>query len=321
MFNLTLRELNKKADETMFQRDTLEKVLRLGDVLQFMNTTVPLKDHLALKGGTAIHLTVFPMLRLSVDIDLDFHASVTRDEMIEIRKQITDLIGRYMASQECQLSEDSKYAHSLDSFVFKYRNLIGNPDNITIEINYSNRCHLFDPTQTAIITPVLNAFTILTVSKTDLFGSKIAALIDRTTPRDVYDVHQMITTNVFRPEEYSLLKKSALFYLSLSIDNLNLTETLANANKKIAEMSNRDIKRALIPVLKRGESFDIHAVSVVVNDFINQLFVLSPDETKYLIQFNEGIYLPQLLFSDEEITNRIKNHPMALWKSQRRGSR
>jgi len=321
MFNLTLRELNKKADETMFQRDTLEKVLRLGDVLQFMNTTVPLKDHLALKGGTAIHLTVFPMLRLSVDIDLDFHASVTRDEMLEIRKQITDLIGRYMASQECQLSEDSKYAHSLDSFVFKYKNLIGNPDNITIEINYSNRRHLFDPTQTAIITPVLNAFTILTVSKMDLFGSKIAALIDRTTPRDVYDVHQMITTNVFQPEEYSLLKKSALFYLSLSIDNLNLIETLASANKKIAEMSYRDIKRTLIPVLKRGEQFDIHAVSVVVNDFITQLIVVSQDEMKYLTQFNEGIYTPQLLFSDKSIINRVENHPMALWKVQQRGSR
>ena len=305
MFNLTLRELNKKADETMFQRDTLEKVLRLGDVLQFMNATIPLKGHLALKGGTAIHLTVFPMLRLSVDIDLDFHATATRDEMLETRKQITDLIERYMSSQRYQLSGNSKYTHSLDSFIFNYTNLIGNPDNITIEINYSNRCHLFDPIQTEINTPVLNDFTILSVSKIDLFGSKLAALIDRTTPRD----------------EYESLKKSALYYLSLGIDDLNLTETLASAKKKIAEMSYRDIKRTLIPVLKRGEPFDIPAVSVVVNDFITKLFVLSPNETQYLNQFNEGIYTPQLLFSDENIINRIKNHPMALWKVQQRGQR
>lgn len=318
MFNLTLRELNKIADETLYQRDTLEKVLRLGEVLQFMNTTKPLKDHLALKGGTAIHLTVFPMLRLSVDIDLDFHAFVPRDEMIKIREQITDLIKRYMASQNCQLSDNSKYTHALDSFVFKYINLIGNPDNMTIEINYSNRSHLFDPVQTEILTPFLHGFTILSVSRMDLFGSKIAALIDRTTPRDVYDVHQMISTNIFQPKEYSLLKKSALFYLSLSIDHLNLYKTLADANKKIAEMSFRDIKRALLPVLKHGEHFDINTISKMVNDFISQLFVLTPEENEYLVQFDQGKYLPQLLFTDEDIINRIKNHPMAIWKIQQR---
>lgn len=321
MFNLTLRELNKKADETMFQRDTLEKVLRLGDVLQFMNATIPLKGHLALKGGTAIHLTVFPMLRLSVDIDLDFHATATRDEMLETRKQITDLIGRYMSSQRYQLSGTSKYTHSLDSFIFNYTNLIGNPDNITIEINYSNRSHLFDPILTAIHTPVLNDLSILTVSKFDLFGSKLAALIDRTTPRDLYDVYQMMTMHVFQTDEYSLLKKSALFYISLGIDDLNLTEILASAKKRIAEMGVHDIRRFLIPVLKRGDHFEIQDVSIVVNDFITKLFVLSPNEMNYLIQFNEGNYTPQLLFSDENMINRINNHPMALWKVRQRGSR
>lgn len=320
MFDLTIREMNKIAEETKFPRDTLEKVLRLGDILQFMNRTSPMKDHLALKGGTAIHLTVFPLLRLSVDIDLDFHASVTKDEMVKIRNQITDLLKRYMSSQEYQLSDNSKYSHTLDSFVFKYRNLSGNPDNITIEINYSNRAHLFDLNYADIKTEVLSGFRILTVSKMDLFGSKISALIDRTTPRDVYDVYQMIIANIFHLEENSLLKKSVLFYLSLSIDNLNLTESLDNTNKKINEMSYREIKRTLVPVLKRGETFDIHSASKVIKEFLIQLLVLTADETTFIEQFNIGIYLPLLLFSEEEIINRIKSHPMALWKVIQRSS-
>jgi predicted nucleotidyltransferase component of viral defense system len=318
MFNWTLRDLNKKAEDTNFQRDTLEKVARLGDLLDFMNTTPPLRNHLALKGGTAIHLTVFPMLRLSVDIDMDFHSNSTKDEMINVRNQITDLCKRYMHSQGYQLSERSRYSFSLDSFVFQYTNLIGNPDNITLEINYSNRCHLFDPIRLDSISPVLDPFPILTVSKIDLFGSKIAALIDRTTPRDIYDVLQMISTNVFLQEELSLLKKSAIFYLSLSVDDLVLDNAFANAVKKMELMTFYEIKRTLIPVLKRGVLFDIDGASRIVTDFLRRLFTLDVNENEYLNQLRLGHYMPTLLFDDKLVVARIANHPMAIWKTQNR---
>ena len=40
-----------------------------------------LKESLALKGGTAINLTIFDLPRLSVDIDLDYAKNNSRDEM------------------------------------------------------------------------------------------------------------------------------------------------------------------------------------------------------------------------------------------------
>ena len=43
-----------------------------------------LSEGIALKGGTAINLTVFDLPRLSVDIDLDYCRSIDREEMIEI---------------------------------------------------------------------------------------------------------------------------------------------------------------------------------------------------------------------------------------------
>lgn len=45
--------LCKKAEELGFVRDTLEKVTRLADVLEYPNTNPILKESLALKGGTA----------------------------------------------------------------------------------------------------------------------------------------------------------------------------------------------------------------------------------------------------------------------------
>ena len=72
MFNLDRAVLEEASSKSGFIRDNLEKVYRLADVLEFINESDYLRDRLALKGGTAINLTVFDLPRLSVDIDLDY---------------------------------------------------------------------------------------------------------------------------------------------------------------------------------------------------------------------------------------------------------
>ena len=64
--------LTRLAQESNFIKDTLEKVLRLSEILKFLNSDVVFKDKLARKGGTAINLTAVELPHLSVDIDLDF---------------------------------------------------------------------------------------------------------------------------------------------------------------------------------------------------------------------------------------------------------
>lgn len=73
--------MSKRAAENGFNRDTYEKVLRLMDVLEFLNQDDLLKERLALKGGTAINLLEFNLPRLSVDIDLDYTKNVSVDVM------------------------------------------------------------------------------------------------------------------------------------------------------------------------------------------------------------------------------------------------
>ena len=55
--------LGRLAKEQGFVRDTLEKVCRLTDILLFMQKDGLLSGRLALKGGTAINLTVFDLPR------------------------------------------------------------------------------------------------------------------------------------------------------------------------------------------------------------------------------------------------------------------
>ena len=59
--------LGKAAREKGFVRDTFEKVLRMKEVLRYLNEDEYLKEHLVLKGGTAINMTIFNLPRLSVD--------------------------------------------------------------------------------------------------------------------------------------------------------------------------------------------------------------------------------------------------------------
>ena len=76
------KEIGKQAAELGFIRDTFEKMSRLIGVLGFFERDPILSRYLALKGGTAINLTIFNLPRLSVDIDLDFSENLTLEELL-----------------------------------------------------------------------------------------------------------------------------------------------------------------------------------------------------------------------------------------------
>lgn len=142
--------LEQIAKEKGFVRDNLEKVIRLSEILRYFNQSELLRRSLVLKGGTAINLTVFQMPRLSVDIDLDFSQNCSREDMIEKRQMINNEILAFMNNERYSLKPRSKNPHTLDSWVFGYTNAGGNQDNIKIEINYSNRCHVLPIEERAI---------------------------------------------------------------------------------------------------------------------------------------------------------------------------
>ena len=150
MMQFSRMTLGKKARELGFVRDTFEKVCRLADVLDFIQRDALLFNALALKGGTAINLTIFNLPRLSVDVDMDFSENVPREEMLAIRKQITERISKYMTAAGYYPSQKSKTYHALDSFVYEYQNVGGMKDNLKIEINYMLRCHVLAPVRRTV---------------------------------------------------------------------------------------------------------------------------------------------------------------------------
>lgn len=311
MFNYRKRDIENKAKECNFITNTTEKVLRLLDILEFIHNS-EINSFLALKGGTAINLCLLDLERLSVDIDLDFTDNCSREQMLEKRKQIDYAIRSFMANEGYALSDRSKFVHTLDSYVYSYRTLSNSNDILKIEINYSDRCHILDIAESESSAKLGKSITIRRLSDAELIGSKLSALLGRTTPRDVYDFYNLINLNMV--QDYSLVKKIALFYIVISAEKPIVFEDIfSEAIRKMKELNYYKIRETLIPVLHSKTQLDIQKMVDNVIAKLNEMFVLTEEEKQYIEDFNNNVFKPDLLFGGCKI-NDLGNHPMALWK-------
>jgi len=305
-------ELGRKAREFGFVRDTFEKMSRLTEILQHINTEPELSQSLALKGGTAINLTMFNLPRLSVDVDLDFTESLPRGEMSAKRERINEQLKRFMAAEGYMLKDKTRHTHALDSFVYSYANAAGSPDNLKIEINYLLRSHPLMPL--SVMTRADGAFAdfpVRTLSPIEVFASKIVALSDRAATRDLYDINNMIFFNLFNEPELDLLRKCAVFYHAIAGD-----AGQGLSFNKLDTITAKNIRTDLAMMIRSTERFDLQVARDRVTAFLDERMAITEKESAFLEHFTIGRYEPKLLFEDDEIIKRIENHPMAVWRIQ-----
>lgn len=250
--------LSKLAQETNFIKDTLEKVLRLAEILKFLNNDVVFIGKMALKGGTAINLTAVELPRLSVDIDLDFSENVDKESLIQIKDAISQRLKDYMWQEGYSLA-DERNSFALSSYLFNYVNNAGNRDNIKVEINFLDRCHILPLEKKSLLTKGLfDDFEVLTLNTTELYASKINALLSRATPRDLYDVNAMIEHNAIADKD--LLRKCLIFYNAIGGDY----DIQQLDYKNIERLNFQKFKTQLKPVITKNDKFNIVSGSSLV---------------------------------------------------------
>lgn len=305
-------EIGRVAQQYGFVRDTFEKVLRLREILKYLNEEEYLREHLLLKGGTAINLTIFDLPRLSVDIDMDYTPNDTKEDMLIAREKITALIKTYMDAEGYRLSEGSRFMHSLDAFYYQYTNAGGNRDMIKIELNYSLRAHILEPVYGRILTKVFNdGMMIRMVAPMEIFAAKGNALINRAAARDLYDWGNMMQEKLFE-EDRDTFRKGFAFYTTISAETVNRNfDTSA-----IDSLSFDKIRRDLFPVLNKRDNFALGERKQQAKEYITELMQLTEQEGEYMDRFIRKEYRPELLFDNKAIVERIQRHPMALWKCQ-----
>ena len=300
-----IESLNK---DNNFIQNNLEKVVRLLDVLIFISTELdPYGDKLVLKGGTAINLMYTNLARLSVDIDLDYIGSLDKEKASKDRDIIMDALDNYMLGEDYEISSKSRGSVILASRTYSFTNASHNKDNIKVEINFIDRIHI-GPSVRKKINYFEKEVMVQTLLLEELFGMKICALIDRSKPRDLFDVNKLKKNMKFIEEDK--LRKMTVFYMSLDgIFDIN-EATFDNVNK----ITQDSIKKELQPVLARGNMFDLKVAKEEVINFLKELLTLTDNEKKYLVEFSKGNFDPYLLFEPND-AERAAKHPMAKWRA------
>jgi predicted nucleotidyltransferase component of viral defense system len=293
------------SEKTNFQKDILEKVYRLADLLKTIYNDEFLTGKLVMKGGTAINFIYFNMPRLSVDVDFNFVSKEPREDMRKSRENIDKILTKIFTMNGYETEKIQPYAllqHNL-----KYTNTAGNIDRMKIEINFMERIPVFEIVEKKISIFDIPEFKVRTYRLEELFATKLRALFTRTAPRDMFDIYMLLKSGLKLDEK--ALKKCLIFYFCLAKDFRKLDL------ESIVRIDSLEIKKFLLPLMEKGKKIDMDEISKKVNEFAFRMLVLNENEHKFIESFYEQKNVDlNLLFEDVKYNPRLKEHPMIGWR-------
>lgn len=300
--------LEQVAARTNFQKGILEKAYRLVELLQDFNQHPLLRNDIVLKGGTAINFLYFEYPRLSVDLDFNFIGGVTKQEKDGKQPGINEAVKSIFRSKRYEARETGVYGQ--DSYLLSFTNTAGNRDRIKVEINYLSRIPVLGVEKRDLLQPFAGeGFKVSTLKAEELFSGKLVALMDRGAARDLYDIFIVIRQGL--PLNFSLMRKLFIFQGCLVRSDFRKFSPEA-----IAEITDTEVKRNLLPLLRKAERYRAGELVTVVKPYIEKLMQFTKEEQAYIAKFFDGTYDPTLLFGHEVDRERIMHHPMVEWKLQ-----
>lgn len=308
------RTLDGWSMETGFIRDVLEKVYRLTALLAEVRRTPDIHGKLALKGGTALQSIHMGFRRLSVDIDFNYVARLDREGMERDRVRLRPALTRLFEQQGYELEEERDH-HSEHSFILAYVNSAGNRDRIKFEVNYSERLPALDLEVYELRHPfdTLGDVSVLSYRPEELFAGKSRALVTRATPRDLFDVYLLASDTSTWDE--GLYRRLLILYLLMTPEDVRDVRT-----DRIANIDEREMKRFLFPLLRKGEDRpDLEEMKEVARTLIDRMLAFTEEEQRFLDMFyDEGRFDQGMLYGDLPVAPNLADHPVIVWRLSKR---
>ena len=135
----TKKELRVLMESTGYPMASIEKTMRLLDLLRVINEDTFLSENLTLKGGTAINIIHYSEIpRLSVDLDFDLARNTSKEEMLVVKDEVSTRIRDLAASMGYFLS-DPRPNYTIHQTELYYQSATGNRDKIKLDINCLSR--------------------------------------------------------------------------------------------------------------------------------------------------------------------------------------
>lgn len=311
---ISLERLEAEAESTGFRPDVLERVAHLLALLGALNSHPFLRGKLALKGGTALNLFLFDVPRLSVDIDLNYVGSESRDGMLEERPQIEEAMRAVFGREDFEVGE-APSEHAGGKWHLRYAASTGQRSGIDVDLNYVLRVPLW---------PVMRmdshslagwqAKAIPVVDIHELVAGKLAALLARRKARDLFD-----GSLVFSIDGLDIQRLRTAFVVYGAINRKDWRTVSATD----VILDETELYNQLLPALRIGQVSSADAINYgnyLVDECRNVLTTLLPfndAERDFLnLLLDEGVIDATVLTDDIELQRRIQAQPLLEWKAQ-----
>lgn len=304
-----LRTISELSEQTGFLLLTVEKVIRLAEILTEIHSHPFLSNRLVLKGGTAIQLFYLKAKRLSVDLDFNYIGALEKNKMLEERPQVEEALKRSCASLGYTMRRIPTEEHAGGKWRLVYQSATNQSQVLELDINYLYRIPIWGTHKKKIYLPggEINC-TFPIVDERELWAGKIAAALSRAEPRDFYDLTCMPTSL----RKSADLRRTAILFASGGRNDLRKVNF-----KIIDQLSPKEIQDRLFPVIRADEALDPNQIKDIGLKIIKPILNFNQQEGEYLDLFlDRGNYQPELLFPEEELSKIVESHPVLLWKEK-----
>lgn len=310
-----VQTLQRLADETGNQLGTLEKVLRLLDLLQEIAGDSFLSERLVLKGGTALNAFYLGLDRLSVDIDLNHIGALDRETMLRERQNVEAALNRLLDSQGYGVRRQPN-EHAGGKWLARYGSALGGNATLELDLNYMARQPLFGAARMDSLSLGGNRATdILVLDLEEIVAGKLVALLDRDAGRDFFDARRILS---IKGLDWDGIKAAVL-----AIGSSGRRDWRTRSVTDIRG-DRQEIRQNLTICLRRGHFADTDDI----DNWIDETVALCRERLAFLFELtpNEQIFLDRLLDDGEidasllnvapEVQTRIDAMPMLAWKAQ-----
>jgi len=300
---LTRKKFEQLQKTIGFNLDLLEKVYHLTRTLNKIQEYSILKENLMLKGGTALNFIFFPISRLSIDLDFDYTGAISKEKMVKQRPYIEKEI-KEISSQLDYTLKDRGSSYIISRQSLQYKTIRNTKDHIKIEINYLDRIPLGDKEHRKFLSifPDIKPFSIPTYSLEELTAQKSIACLNRSEPRDLYDLY------ILSKQKMSIeqIQTFTTIYLCMSTNN-NKPDV-----SKIKDFDLEKIQQELQQFIRNSEKLDSDKIREEASIFLEKIVNFNKNQQKFIEAFyKEKKILPDLIDIDK---TKLIQHPALLHK-------
>lgn len=313
---LTAEEIAQQAASTGFSAETLEKVFRLLDLLTGIRSHPFLRTRVALKGGTALNLFSPEVPRLSVDIDLNYIGSADREGMLADVPKVKQAVQAVCGRENIVVKRVPK-DHAGGKWRLGFNRAQGGTGVLELDVNFMLRTPLWEPgRRNSLAVGTKQARDVLVLDDHELSAGKLAAMMARCAPRDLFDARILLAR---KDLERAKLRAGFVAYGGMSRTDWR-TVTIDDIS-----VDSRDVERELVPMLSAASDAaparaDIPAWTARLvsecRDLMGTVLPLDENEREFLDRLTDhGEIRPELITDDEGLRQIIISHPQLEWKA------